>query len=163
MNRKYSRQYFIDTAELIKEKIKNCSLTTDIIVGFPGEEKEDFDLTLEVLLKIRFARAFTFIYSKREGTSAANIADKIVPETKKEWFSKLLETQNLISMEENNKLIGKEYEVLVEGQGKKKMFEGRLDNNMVVNFEGDQNLVGKFKIVKITRAKSFYLEGSIIR
>lgn len=162
MNRKYTRDSFFELVENIRLKIKDVSITTDIIVGFPGEEREDFEDTLDAVERIRFNRAFTFIYSKREGTKASYLEDPIPLCEKKLWFRELVEVQNRISFEENKKKEGKKYEVLVEGHGSKGLLEGRLEDNSVVNFEGSKNLIGNFSDILITSAKSFYLMGKII-
>ncbi|MCL4377131.1 MAG: tRNA (N6-isopentenyl adenosine(37)-C2)-methylthiotransferase MiaB [Actinobacteria bacterium] len=163
MNRNYTKEKYLEIIDNIKSKISDCSITTDIITGFPGEERNDFEHTLDVVNKVRFNRAFTFIYSKRDGTAACNMEDNILIKEKKEWFKELLVIQNKISLEENMKLVDRNYEVLVEGEGSKGLLEGRLENNCVVNFEGNKNLIGKFVNINIASAKSFYLKGKIIK
>ncbi|MCL6087513.1 MAG: tRNA (N6-isopentenyl adenosine(37)-C2)-methylthiotransferase MiaB [Actinobacteria bacterium] len=163
MNRNYTKEKYLEIIDNIKSKISDCSITTDIITGFPGEERNDFEHTLDVVNKVRFNRAFTFIYSKRDGTAACNMEDNISIKEKKEWFKELLVIQNKISLEENMKLVDRNYEVLVEGEGSKGLLEGRLENNCVVNFEGNKNLIGKFVNINIASAKSFYLKGKIIK
>lgn len=163
MNRKYTREIFTEKYTYIKSIMPDCAITTDIIVGFPGEEEKDFYQTLEIVKCLRFHRAFTFIYSKRPGTKAFNLDDVVSKEEKKGWFRKLLELQNEISLEENSKMIGKNFEVLVEGPSTKikNQIEGRLENNTIVNFNGEKNLMGKFITLKITDAKTFYLIGKM--
>lgn len=165
MNRNYTREDYLNIIENIREEIPDCSITTDIIVGFPGEERDDFLETLDMVRKVRFNRAFTFIYSPREGTKASKIKDYILSEEKKKWFNELLENQNRISYEENKKYIGKKFEVLVEGRSKKgtNLLEGRMENNTIVNFKGDASLIGKIVSVIISRAKTFYLMGDLPR
>ncbi len=165
MNRNYTREDYLNIIENIREEIPDCSITTDIIVGFPGEERYDFLETLDMVRKVRFNRAFTFIYSPREGTKASEIKDYILLEEKKKWFKELLETQNRISNEENKKFIGKKFKVLVEGKSVKdgNLLEGRMENNTIVNFKGDTGLIGKIVSVIITRAKTFYLMGDLAR
>ncbi len=165
MNRNYTREDYLNIIENIREEIPDCSITTDIIVGFPGEERYDFLETLDMVRKVRFNRAFTFIYSPREGTKASKIKDHILLEEKKKWFKELLETQNRISDEENKKFIGKKFKVLVEGKSVKdgNLLEGRMENNTIVNFKGDTGLIGKIVSVIITRAKTFYLMGDLAR
>jgi tRNA-2-methylthio-N6-dimethylallyladenosine synthase len=163
MNRQYTREYYIDLYNYIKKKLPDCSITTDIIVGFPGENEEEFLETLDIVKNLRFDRAFTFIYSKRKGTAAEKMQDNIPLNIKKQWFKKLVELQNLISMEQNKKMVGLKLEVLVEGFSNKKddQLKGRLENNTVVNFNGDRGLIANFVPVKITNAKSFYLTGEL--
>ncbi len=163
MNRLYSREDYLNIISNIKDNIPDCSITTDIIIGFPGEKREDFVKTLDMVKKVRFARAFTFIYSPREGTRAYKFKDCIPMKDKQKWFRELLDIQNMISLEENKKFIGHKFEVLVEGRSKKGtcMMEGRMENNTVVNFRGSAGLIGKILSVKITGAKSFYLMGKL--
>lgn len=163
MNRRYTKEDYLEIVHNIRSRIKDSSLTTDIITGFPGEKRDDFEHTLDVVKKVRFNRAFTFIYSKRDGTAACSLEDSISKKEKKDWFKELVALQNQISFEENQKLIGRCSEVLVEGKGSKNLLEGRLENNSVVNFEGSNNLIGRFVKIKITGAKSFYLTGNILK
>ncbi len=160
MNRHYTRDSFLKLTEQIRKNIDNCAITTDIIVGFPGEEEKDFYDTLDMVQRIRFDRAFTFIYSKREGTKAAEFDDRMSLKMKKYFFKELVDVQNKISFERNQCKIGNRYEVLVEGKGPKGTFEGRLEDSTLVNFEYNENdIIGKFINLKITDAKSFYLKG----
>jgi tRNA-2-methylthio-N6-dimethylallyladenosine synthase len=163
MRRKYSREDYISIIENIKNNIDNCSITTDTIVGFPGEERADFNDTLEIVKQVRFARAFTFIYSPRKGTPAALMPDPVKMTEKKNWFKELIEVQNRISFEVNEQYIGKIVKVLVEGLSPKneKMLEGRMENNMIVIFSGNRDLIGKIIDLKIEKAMSFYLIGKI--
>jgi len=166
MNRKYTKEIYAEKYFYIKEQIPDCSITTDIIVGFPGEEEKDFNETLDLVKSLRFHRAFTFIYSERSGTSAAKLIDAVSKEEKKLWFRKLVELQNKISYEENLKVVGKKIEVLVEGYSKKGLGQlaGRLENNTIVNFEGfkkSANLIGRFVNVEIKDAEVFYLTGRL--
>ncbi|MDD3520010.1 MAG: tRNA (N6-isopentenyl adenosine(37)-C2)-methylthiotransferase MiaB [Actinomycetota bacterium] len=160
MNRHYTREAFLLLTEEIRKKIKKCSITTDIIVGFPGEEEKDFYDTLDMIEKIRFDRAFTFIYSKREGTKSADFKDNMPLSVKKALFTELVNVQNKISMEKNQSKIGCKYKVLLEGNGPRCELEGRLEDNTLVNLKyDDDELIGKLIDVEITEAKSFYLIG----
>jgi len=166
MNRKYTREVYAEKYFYIKEQIPDCAITTDIIVGFPGEEEKDFNETLDLVESLRFHRAFTFIYSERQGTFAAKLIDAVSKEEKKIWFRKLVELQNKISHEENLKLVGKKLEVLVEGCSKKStdQLAGRLENNTIVNFDGfkkGDNLIGRFVNVEIKDVEVFYLTGRL--
>jgi len=163
MNRKYSREDYMNLYNSIRSELPDCSITTDIIVGFPGENEEDFYSTLDLVKNLRFDRAFTFIYSKRKGTVAEKIPDNVTLNIKKQWFKELVELQNLISLEQNKKMVGLKFEVLVEGFSNKKdgQLKGRLENNTIVNFNGDKELIGKLAAVKIKDAKSFYLSGEL--
>ncbi len=161
MNRNYTREDYLDIIKNIRKKIPQCSITTDMIVGFPGEERKDFLETLDMVKRVRFSRAFTFIYSPRKGTAAAKMKDYIPPGEKRKWFRELLETQNGISYEENKKFVDRKFEVLVEGKSTKdnSMLEGRMENNIIVNFKGSSKLIGKIIPVKVTGARTFYLMG----
>jgi tRNA-2-methylthio-N6-dimethylallyladenosine synthase len=162
MNRRYTIDKYKKLYYMIKEKIPGCFITTDIIVGFPGENEADFLKTLETVRELRFNRAFTFIYSQRKGTFAASIQDVVPDDIKRIWFRKLLDEQNNISLQENEKLVGKKFEVLVEGFSTKDYhLEGRLENNLIVNFNGNSNMIGKLIDIEITGAKSFYLTGRL--
>lgn len=163
MNRKYTREDYMNLYNSIRSELPDCSITTDIIVGFPGENEEDFRRTLDLVKNLRFDRAFTFIYSKRKGTVAEKIPDNVTLNIKKQWFKELVELQNLISLEQNKKMVGLKFEVLVEGFSNKKdgQLKGRLENNTVVNFNGDKELIGKLVPVKIKDAKSFHLSGEL--
>lgn len=163
MNRKYSREQYLDIIDNIRNSISNSTITSDIIVGFPGEERKDFEDTLDMVKKVRFGRAFTFIYSPREGTDASKMEDTVSLEEKKKWFSELLQVQNQISCEENEKFSGMKVEVLVEGKSHKddKLLEGRMENNIVINFEGKSDLIGKIVPVKIVRARTFHMMGEL--
>ena len=156
MNRKYTAKEYEDLFYKIKERIPDCAVTTDIIVGFPGEQEEDFNKTLGLVRKLRFNRAFTFLYSSRRGTKAETFDDPVPIVEKKKWFKQLLDTQNTISLAENMKMTGKVFEALVESESTKKsgMFEGRLENNTIVNFEGPKELTGRFINLEITRGAS---------
>ncbi len=163
MNRKYTVSEFLKIIDFARKELPDCSITTDIIVGFPGEDRNDFLETLNIMKKVRFSRAFTFIYSPRKGTKAYSMADNVTMQEKKEWFRELVEVQNKISYEENKKLVGKKFEVLVEGKSKKDegILTGRLENSTLVNFKGNEDLTGKILQVNIAKAKSFYLLGDL--
>ena len=163
MNRKYTSKEYEDLFYKMKERIPDCSVTTDIIVGFPGEQEEDFNKTLELVRKLKFSRAFTFLYSSRKGTKAEAFYDPVPIVEKKKWFKQLLDTQNAISLAENEKMTGKVFEALVESESTKKSgrLEGRLENNTIVNFDGPKELTGSFINLEITQAHPFYLSGKI--
>lgn len=163
MNRKYTKEDYLNLTEKVKQNIPGISLTTDIIVGFPGETEEDFQDTLDVLEKVRFDQAYTFLYSKRTGTPAAKSLEQISEELKKERFQRLLGVQNRISKEINDNFLNKKVEVLVEGKSKNndKIYTGRTRENKIVNFEGNDQLIGKLVTVRIDTVKTWSLEGTI--
>ncbi len=164
MNRKYTKEQYIELAERIKSRIPGIALTTDIIVGFPGETEEDFLDTLDVVEKVRFDMAYTFLYSKRAGTPAARRTDQVPEETKKQRFDRLIELQNRISREINEALKGTVQEILVEGPSKTNasILSGRTSTNKIVNFRGSDDLTGKYVRVKISDVQTWSLEGVII-
>ena len=164
MNRGYTKEDYLKLVSKVKENIPGVSLTTDIIVGFPGETEEDFNETLDILEKVRFDSAYTFLYSKRTGTPAANMDNQIPEDIKKERFQRLLDVQNRISKEINDTFMEREVEVLVEGVSRTndKIYTGRTRENKIVNFEGNKDMVGGLITVKVETIKTWSLEGKII-
>ena len=164
MNRQYTKEQYIDLAERIKNAMPDMALTTDIIVGFPGEDDADFEDTLDLVSRVRYDGAFTFIYSPRVGTPAAKLADP-VPESKKmEHFNRLIKLQNQISLEKNQALIGAVTEVLVEGPSEKnkEVWSGRNSQNKLIHFKPDDGTrPGILQKLKITSAQTFTLGGEI--
>ncbi|HHY82810.1 MAG TPA: tRNA (N6-isopentenyl adenosine(37)-C2)-methylthiotransferase MiaB [Clostridiales bacterium] len=165
MNRKYTRENYLQLVEKIKKAMPDISLTTDIIVGFPGESEEDFKDTLDIVEKVRYDSAFTFIYSPRRGTPAAKIKDEIPQEDKKERLARLNELVSSISHEKNKAYLGKNVEVLVEGPSKTKadVLTGRTGTNKTVNFKGDPELIGRFITLRIVEAHVFSLVGELLK
>lgn len=163
MVRKYTREQYLELVDKIKKAIPDVVLTTDIIVGFPGETEEQFCDTLSLVEKVRYDSAYTFIYSPREGTPAAKIEDDVPEEVKKERLQRLMDLQNKISREKNEELKGKILEVLVEGESKtnQDILSGRTRTNKVVNFKGNKSLIGKFVDVHITEPKTWTLSGKV--
>lgn len=163
MNRKYTKEDYLEKIRKIKEKMPDITLTTDIIVGFPGETTEEFNDTLDVLKKVRYDTIFSFIYSKRPGTPAAKMEDVISPEEKKQNFNRLLEVQDAISIEKNLEYEGRTISVLVEGKSKNndEFYAGRTEGGKIVNFKGSDDLVGKIVNVKIVKAKTWSLTGEL--
>jgi len=167
MNRKYTKEKYLELVKKVKERIPGIALSTDIIVGFPGETEEDFNETLSVVEEVRFDSAFTFIYSKRTGTPAARFEDQIPEEVAKERFNRLLELQNSISREINESYVGRRVEVLVEGLSRTndKKYTGRTEGNKVVNFDRmDENidLSGRIVTVRIDSAQTWSLNGTLV-
>ena len=161
MNRKYTKEQYLVLADKIRSIIPNVSLSTDIIVGFPGETEEDFLQTLDLVEKVRFDYAYTFHYSRRKGTPAASFDDQISEEIKKDRFNRLAECQNRITREINQSLIGKTLEVLVEGVSKKNkdLLTGHTRSSKIVNFTGNSDQIGKIIKVKINEANTWALQG----
>ena len=164
MNRVYTVEKYLELVKKIRAAIPEISLTTDLIVGFPGETEDDFKKTLEFLEEVRFDMAFTFIYSERSGTPAVNFDGKVDDETKHKRLQKLMELQNKISLEKNLKLQGKVLEVLVEGESKtdKNIFTGRTRTNKLVLFPHKSEKIGDLVSVKINQIQTWILKGEII-
>ena len=163
MNRKYTKEQYLYLVEKMKSKIPNLKLSTDIIVGFPGETEEEFEDTLDVVKKVNFEQVFMFIYSKRVGTPGYKMTNQVPEEIKHERFNRLKELVESQIEENNKKYVGTTQKVLVEGESKtnSKMLSGRTDSNKVVVFEADKNLIGKLIDVKIESEHKWYLKGVI--
>ncbi len=161
MNRRYTKEDYIALTERLKAKNPGIALTTDIIVGFPGESEEDFEETLDVVRKVRYHSAFTFIYSKRSGTPAASMPDQVPEEVVSERFKRLLDEIGHISEEMTKEGEGDEGVALVEELNPQieGLVTGRLSNNLLVHFPGTAEDLGKYVKVKLTEAKGFYYLG----
>lgn len=164
MNRKYTREEYLDKIKMIKDNIPGVGITTDIMVGFPGETEEDFSDTLDLVNKCDYSAAFTFIYSRRKGTKADLMDNQIPYEIKQRRIGELIKAQNAITKKLSQYYIGKVFEVLVEDINPKikDMYMGRTDNGRLVNFPCDHNIYGQFVNVKITKAKSATLWGEVV-
>ena len=162
MNRSYNREKYLDIINYAKEKISDLSLTSDIIVGFPGETYEEFLDTVSLIKEVEFTSLFTFIYSPREGTPAAKMNDPYSHKEKSTWFSELLEVQEEIAAKRCASMVGRTVRVLVEGKTDKDgILTGRTSGNIIVDFPGDESLVGDFANVKITKARNWILNGEL--
>jgi len=161
MNRQYTKESYLELVGKIKTAIPEMSLTTDIIVGFPGETEADFQETMEVVRQVRYDSAFTFIYSKRTGTPAAVMEEQVSEAEIKDRFDRLLKEVQAISAETCGKYDGMIQEVLVECQNEhdNALVTGRMSNNLLVHFPGDENLIGKLVNVMLTECKGFYYIG----
>jgi tRNA-2-methylthio-N6-dimethylallyladenosine synthase len=164
MNRHYDREQYLELVKNIKNTIPDVGLSTDIIVGFPGETEEDFAQTLSLMEEVRFDLAFMYIYSKRKGTPADEMLDQIPEKVKHERFNRLVEVVNRICAEKNKAYVGKIVEVLVEGFSKndETKLTGRTRTGKLVNFEGNNKAIGELVSVQITKAYSFSLMGEEI-
>ncbi|MBR2708358.1 MAG: tRNA (N6-isopentenyl adenosine(37)-C2)-methylthiotransferase MiaB [Bacilli bacterium] len=163
MGRRYTKNSYIKLFNKIKKTIPNASITTDIIVGFPGETKEDFEDTMDVVNICKFDSAFTFIFSPREGTPASKMKDDIETKEKEERLYKLNELVNKYSKEANEKYLGKKVKVLLEGKSSKEnSLMGYTDTMKLVNVKGSIDLIGKIVDVKIIDVKSFSMDGEIV-
>ncbi len=162
MNRRYSVEKYLSQIESIRKIIPDCAITTDIIVGFPTETENDFLDTVNLVEKVKFDGAFTFVYSKREGTKAAVMEGQIDPETQKDRIMRLIDVQNDLNRKESLTYVGKTVEILVEDfDEKKNSYLGRDERGKMAYFSYDKNLIGKFVNVKITSAGGMSLMGEI--
>ena len=161
MGRRYTKESYLELALKIREMIPNVSLTTDIIVGFPGETEEDFNETLDVVEKCKYDSAFTFIYSPRENTPAAKMNDPIPLSVKQERLQRLNDIVNKYALINNEKLVGQVVPVLIEGKSEKKegLYSGYTDTMKLTNVKCDKEDIGKIINVKITEAKTWSLNG----
>ena len=163
MGRKYTIKEYTTLFNKLKSKIPNVSISTDIIVGFPNETEEDFNATLDIVRKLRYDLAYTFIYSKREGTPASKMEDTITLETKKERLAKLNELVNECAKENNMKYLNKEVKVLLTDHSDKlDNLSGYTDTMKLVNVKADDKYLGKIVNVKITDAKTWSLDGVLV-
>ncbi len=163
MNRGYTQEEYLRIITKIKNRIPEIAITTDIIVGFPGEEEKDFEKTLKVAETVKFDSAFTFLYSKREGTPAARSSEHIAEDVKKVRFQRLKKLIDEIAYYKNQQLLNQTVEVLVEGSSKKNpnIYTGRTETSKTVNFPGDPSLEGKIVRVKILDAKTYSFDGEV--
>lgn len=159
MNRKYDTARYLEIVDYAKSRIPDLSLTSDIIVGFPGETYEDFQQTLDLIRKVEFTSLFTFIYSPRVGTPAAKMDDPVPYEEKAKWMSELLKVQEEIAAKRCASMVGRKYRVLVEEQAKNGMLSSRTANNIIVEFDGSKELIGTFCDVEVTQARNWILRG----
>ena len=161
MNRRYDKERYLKLVRKIREAMPDISLTTDIIVGFPGETEEDFLETMDVVEKVRYDSAFTFIYSKRTGTPAAVMEDQVPEEVVKDHFDRLLKKVQEIGREMSSRDRGTVQEVLVEEQNNQDphLVTGRLSNNLLVHFPGDTSLIGQLCQVELLECRGFYYMG----
>ena len=163
MNRRYTKESYLELVRKLKEAVPDISLTTDIIVGFPGETEEDFQETLDVVKKVRYDSAFTFIYSKRTGTPAAVMEEQIPEDVIKDRFDRLLCEVQTIASEVCSAHEGSDQEVLVESVSEhdSSMVTGRMSNNLLVHFKGSEDMIGTFVNVHLTECKGFYYIGDL--
>ena len=164
MNRKYTREKYLEVVERLRKAVPDIAISTDIIVGFPGETEEDFEQTLSLVRSVKYDSAFTFLYSVRQGTPAAEYEDQIPEEVKHQRFDRLVDAVNADSAEKNAAYKGRIERVLVEGVSKKNenTLTGRTEGFKLVDFEGGRELIGQMVNVEITEGKTFSLTGKIV-
>lgn len=162
MNRRYTREQYLALVRYAREVMPEISLTSDVIVGFPGETYAEFQDTLSLVEEVGFTSLFTFLFSPREGTPAAKMPDPISREEKGRWFRELTDLQERVAGGRNQGLLGRRFRVLVEGPGKKEGFlAGRTEGNIVIEFPGDSALTGSFAEVRVTEALAWILRGQL--
>ena len=164
MNRKYTKEHYIDIIERAKALMPELGITTDIILGFPGETESDFIDTVDMIKTIKYDSAFTYLYSKRTGTPAATHDHQVTEEDKHDRMTRLLAVLNPMIHEKMRTFDGKTVEILVEGPSKTsdELLMGRTRQNQIVNFIGDASLIGKLVNIKITKPKKFSLFGEVV-
>ncbi len=164
MNRRYTREKYLGIVRRLRERIPDISLTTDLIVGFPGETEEDFEATMDMVRRVRWDAVFSFIYSPRRGTPAAEMPDPVPHAVSTERFARLLEEQNAISLEQNRRFEGRAVRALVEGvsRGDAGRLTARSDSPRPIHFAGDPALIGRFVTLRITRAETFSLDAELV-
>ncbi len=163
MNRRYTKEQYLDLVDRIRAAVPDIALTTDIIVGFPGETEEDFEETMDVVRKVGYDSAFTFIYSKRTGTPAAIMEDQIPEDVIKVRFDRLLKEVQQIATKKAELLTGQRQSVLVEQVNEQddSLVTGRLSNNSVVHIPGDVSMIGKLVDVTLEDCRGFYYYGRV--
>ena len=164
MNRRYTREAYLEKVRALRSRIPDIVLTSDVIVGFPGETTEEFEDTLKVLEEVRFDALFTFIYSPREGTPAARMPDPMSKEEKSANFQRLVDLQNAISLEKHQAYVGKVLRCLVDGEGEdpRNNLTARTAGNRLVHFTGDKALIGAYTDLKITGCSTWALFGEVV-
>ena len=163
MNRHYDKEKYLDEVKRLREQIPDIAITTDIFVGFPGETEEDFLETMDVVKRVRYDSAFTFIYSKRTGTRAATMENQVPDDVVKDRFDRLLKEVQTISSEKAKCYEGKVVPVLAEEMDDQKdgYVSGRMDNNSIVHFPGTEDMIGNIYNVKLDECRGFYYMGEI--
>lgn len=164
MNRHYTKDQYLEVLRKARALMPNIFITTDLIIGFPGETREDLEETFDLLRKARYDSAFTFMYSRRQGTPAAEMPNHLTEEEKRSRFNEVLAVLNPIAIEKNKSVIGQELEVLIESHSKtnEHILSGRSQYNHVINLKGDVSLIGRLVRVKITDPKNFSLNAEIL-
>lgn len=164
MNRRYTREQYLELVRKLREAVPHITISTDIIVGFPGETEEDFEETLNLVRTVRYDSAFTFLYSIRKGTPAEKYENQVPEEVKHERFNRLVDLVNTISAEKNALYKGTVQQILVEGSSARnsKTLAGRTDGFKLVNFPGSKDMIGKTIDIEITEGKTFSLEGKVV-
>ena len=161
MNRRYTREKYLGLLEYAYSLMPSLSVTSDVIVGFPGETYEEFRETVTLVEEANFTSMFTFIFSPREGTKAATMPDPVSREEKGRWFRELLDAQEKVAAERTASMVGKTYRVLCESISKGGLIEGRTDGNIIIEFPADESVIGSFRKVKVTESLTWILRGEL--
>lgn len=162
MNRRYTREQYLSLIRYAKSVMPDISFTSDVIVGFPGETYEEFQDTLSLIEEVEFTNLFTFIYSPRKGTRAAEMPDPVSHKEKTEWFAELLRVQEKIASRRGQKMVGGKERVLVEGRDEKSgLLSGRTAGGLIVLFPGEDSLIGNYAVTEVTEAKGLQLKGAL--
>ena len=163
MNRHYNRTKYLSLIDYAYELMPELSVTSDIIVGFPGETYEEFCDTLSLVEKVKYTSLFTFIFSPRKGTKAYDMDDHVSRKEKGVWFKELTDLQEKIAGERTARMKGRSYRVLVEEKAKTEGFlSGRTQGNVIIEFEGDESLIGSFADVKVTNPRTWIVYGELV-
>ena len=162
MNRRYTREKYLELLEYAYSVMPDLSVTTDVIVGFPGETYEEFLETVSLVEKAKFTSMYTFIFSSREGTKASKMPDPISREEKGKWFKELLDVQEKIAAERTASMVGKTYRVLCESVSKGGLIEGRTEGNIIIEFPASTDVIGSFRNVSVTESITWILRGKLI-
>lgn len=163
MNRHYDRKKYLELIDYAYSVMPDLSLTSDVIVGFPGETYEEFKDTLSLVERVKYTSLFTFIFSRRPGTKAASMEDVVSREEKGKWFNELTDLQEKIAGERTASMNGKVYRVLVEEKGRKEGYlSGRTEGNVIIEFEADESLIGSFCLVKVDDPKTWIVYGKLL-
>ena len=161
MNRRYTREKYLDLLNYAYSVMPELSVTSDVIVGFPGETYDEFRETVTLVEEAKFTSMYTFIFSPREGTVAAKMPDPVSREEKGKWFKELLDAQEKIAAKRTASMVGKTYRVLCESMNKSGMMEGRTQGNIIIEFPADISLTGSFRDVKVTESLTWILKGEL--
>jgi tRNA-2-methylthio-N6-dimethylallyladenosine synthase len=163
MNRGYDAARYLDVASYARQVMPGLSMTSDVIVGFPGETYEDFRDTLALVARMEYTSLFTFLYSPREGTRAAALPDPVPRAEKVRWFQELTALQEGIAARRGAESVGRELRVLCEGRGKRQALAGRSEGSVVVEFDGPEELIEQFADVRVTKAQNWLLDGALVQ
>lgn len=162
MNRRYTREKYLDLLNYAYSVMPGLSVTSDVIVGFPGETYDEFCETVTMVEEAKFTSMYTFIFSSREGTVASKMSDPVSREEKGKWFKELLDTQEKIAAERTASMVGKTYRVLCESISKGGLIEGRTGGNIIIEFPADESVIGSFRDVKVTESLTWILRGELV-